>query len=207
MTIHFPHQAARPASGHSRAHKAWSLLAWLLLTLGALSGSAAMAAYNVWTSEYSFTRQELQRGLASQFPRDLSYYELVGIRLSDPRLSFDGSRNRVVTRFKARLSSPMLLPEPINGVMIVSSGLKYDSASRSVQLVQPKLEKIDVPGLPADVLAQLNMMGATISEQMLANYPLYTFSPEQLKLNGQRFEPGAIRINSDTIVVEIRPLP
>lgn len=181
------------------------LLLWL--TLLVMASGTARAAYNVWTNEYTLSRQDLQRGLAGQFPRDLSYYDLAGIRLSDPRMTFDGQKNRIITRFKARLSSPLLLAEPLNGIMIVSSGLRYDTGTRSVLLIQPKLEKIEVPGLPADVLAQINMMGATISEQMLNNYPLYTFRPEQLKLNGQRFEPGNITINSDAIIVEIRPLP
>jgi hypothetical protein len=169
--------------------------------------TAALAAFNVWTSQYSFSRQELQGGMTAYFPRELQYLELVNIRLSDPLLKLDGVANRVVTRVNARISSPALLPAPMDGVLVVSSGLKYDAASRSVRLDRPRLERIDVPGVPAPYAAEINAIGNAVAEQFLANYPLHTFLPEELRLDGRLFEPRNITVTDSAIVVDIRLLP
>jgi hypothetical protein len=75
-----------------------------------------------------------------------------------------------------------------------------------VRLDRPVVERIDAPGLPPATVQQLNDIGKTAAEQALANYPLYTFKPEELQLNGQQFEPGAITVTAEGLKVEIHPL-
>jgi len=84
--------------------------------------------------------------------------------------------------------------------------LKYDAPAHAVRLDRPVLERVDAPGLPAAYVQQLNDIGKTAAAQTLNDYPLYTFKPEELQLNGQQFEPGAITVTADGIKVEIHPL-
>jgi hypothetical protein len=169
------------------------------------STSLAHAAYNVWTSEYTFTRQELETGVKSQFPQTMRYLQVVDVRLSNPELALDPAKNRVITKVKAHVSSPFLAA-PVDALLTISSGLKYDAAARAVRLDRPVVERIDAPGLPPATVQQLNDIGKTAAEQALANYPLYTFKPEELQLNGQQFEPGAITVTAEGLKVEIHPL-
>jgi hypothetical protein len=39
--------------------------------------------------------------------------------------------------------------------------------------------------------------------ELLNNYPIYTFTPDQLELKGQRFEPGKITVGANEIKVEV----
>jgi hypothetical protein len=181
------------------------LIAFALVITAAFSANLAHAAYNVWTSEYTFTRQELETGVKSQFPQSMRYLQVVDVRLSNPELALDPANNRVITKVKAHVSSPFLAA-PVDALLTISSGLKYDSAARAVRLERPVIERIDAPGLPPATTQQLNDIGKTAAEQALAGYPLYTFKPEELQLNGQQFEPGAITVTAEGLKVEIHPL-
>lgn len=172
----------------------------------AFGSATAYAGYNVWTGDYTFSRQELQSGIKSRFPRNLRYLEMFDVRLSNPELALDPAKNRIVTKINARVTSQLFFAAPLNGVLTINSGLKYDAAARTVRLDQPVVERVDMDGMPASYAQQMNDIGNVVAAQVLADYPLYTFKPEELQLNGQRFEPGAITVTADGIKVEIRQL-
>ena len=182
-----------------------SFAAAFALLCGAFAAPAALAAYNVWTSEYTFSRQELENGVKSRFPQDLRYMQVVDVRLSNPELALDQPNNRIITKVKAHLVSPFLA-SPVDGLLTISSGLKYDAAARAVRLDRPIVESVDAPGLPPAYAQLLNDVGKNTAGQALADYPLYTFKPEELQLNGQQFEPGAITVTADGLKVEVKPL-
>ncbi|MBC7489331.1 MAG: hypothetical protein H7240_04415 [Glaciimonas sp.] len=43
-----------------------------------------------------------------------------------------------------------------------------------------------------------------MAEQVLNDYPIYTFKPEELRLGGKTFEPDTITMQVDRIVVQIK---
>lgn len=187
-----------------RAMPHGALLTMLVLCAG-LTMTNANAGYNVWTSDYTFTRQELENGVKSRFPQDLAYMQVAAVRLSNPALQLDPGNNRIVTKVNAHVTSPFL-SMPLDAVLTVSSGLKYDAVARAVRLDRPVIERVEAPGLPTAYAQQMNDMGKMAVEQALSGYALYTFQPEELQMNGQQFEPGAITVTADGLKVEIRPL-
>ncbi|MNC83758.1 hypothetical protein D3C87_1216240 [compost metagenome] len=50
---------------------------------------------------------------------------------------------------------------------------------------------------------QLNAIGAVVAQQLLKDYPLYTFKPEELRFNGKDVQPGAITVAADGIRVKL----
>ncbi|AOY95214.1 DUF1439 domain-containing protein [Cupriavidus sp. USMAA2-4] len=166
---------------------------------------AALAGYNIWTGEYTFTREELQRALAQRFPATLRYGELLSVQLSHPRLTLDAGANRVTTLVDARLTNTVLGGPPVDGSLALTSGIRYDPARRAVLLDQPTLQQVQVAGLPPQYREPLNAIGAAAASQLLQDYPLYTFTPEQLHVGGQEVEPGAITVSDDGIRVQIKP--
>ncbi|WP_081768820.1 DUF1439 domain-containing protein [Herbaspirillum sp. RV1423] len=183
------------------------LLGAAILACGALAASgASWAAYNIWTNEYTFPQQDLQSAIATQFPRKLRYMEMFDVNLSNPRLTLDQAANRLTTVVDARIDNKLLMSKPVVGTLSLSSALKYDAASRAVRLDSPAVEKVDIAGVPALYAAQINAIGNAAAEQILKDYPIYTFKPEQLEMNGKHFEPGTITVLNDGIKVEIKPL-
>ncbi|MGT2437029.1 hypothetical protein ACU4GH_15470 [Bradyrhizobium betae] len=111
-----------------------------------LGAATAWAGYNVWTGEYTFTREELQAAVEKRFPATLRYGRVIDVQLTHPRLVFDGANNRVTTQMDAQLGNTLLPAPPINGTLSLSSALKYDPAKRAVLLDNPSVERVQVSG-------------------------------------------------------------
>ncbi|AJG24929.1 putative transmembrane protein [Cupriavidus basilensis] len=171
--------------------------------LAMLVAASAWAGYNVWTGDYTFSRQELQDAVDKRFPARLRYAQVLDVQLTQPRLLLDEANNRVTTRMDAQVSNTLLPAPPINGTLSLSSGLRYDPAKRAVLLDNPSVERVQVAGMPAQYGEQLNAIGAVVAQQLLRDYPLYTFKPEELHVAGKDVEPGAITVLADGIKVQV----
>lgn len=176
----------------------------VLLAAACITGSApALAGYNVWTGEYSLTRQELQTELDKRFPATLRYAEVVSVQLSHPRLVLDEASNRITTHVDARLTNALLPAPPVDGKLALNSGVRYDPAKRAVLLDNPTVQQVEVAGM-AQYREQLNAIGAVVAQQLLKDYPIYTFKPEELRVGGKDVEPGAITVGKDEVRVEVK---
>lgn len=177
----------------------------LLLAVACIAGTApALAGYNIWTGEYSLTRQELQTELDKRFPATLRYAEVVSVQLSHPRLVLDEATNRITTHVDARLTNALLPSPPVDGKLALNSGVRYDPARRAVLLDNPTVQQVEVTGM-AIYREQLNAIGAVVAQQLLKDYPIYTFKPEELRVGGRDVEPGAITVGKDEVRVEVKP--
>jgi Protein of unknown function (DUF1439) len=179
-----------------------SLLA--LSALGAMGVAAtAQAGYNIWSNEYTFTQQQLQTAIERKFPLRLRYAEVFNVDLKSPQLTLNSPQNRVVTLVHVSVLSPLLLAAPLNGNITLSSRLKYDKATRAIRLDSPTVDAIDFSSVPSQFREQLNQIGAMVAEQVLKDYPIYTFTEDELRLSGKTFEPGEITVQADGIAVQI----
>ena len=98
----------------------------------------------------------------------------------------------------------LLQGQPLQGTLAISSALKYDPVRRAVLLDHPSVERVDVNGMPPAYCQQLTAIGGTVAQQVLDQYPIYTFRPEQLRYGGRDVEPGAITVLPDGIKVEVK---
>ena len=171
--------------------------------LAMLVAASAWAGYNVWTGDYTFSRQELQDAVDKRFPARLRYAQVLDVQLTHPRLLLDEANNRVTTQMDAQVSNTLLPAPPINGTLSLSSGLRYDPARRAVLLDNPSVERVQVAGMPAQYGEQLNAIGAVVAQQLLRDYPRYTFKPEEMHVAGKDVEPGAITVLADGIKVQV----
>ncbi|NOV24997.1 DUF1439 domain-containing protein [Cupriavidus necator] len=177
---------------------------FLLLAATCIAGSApALAGYNLWTGEYSLSRQELQTELDKRFPATLRYADVVSVQLSHPRLVLDEASNRITTHVDARLTNALLPAPPVDGKLALNSGVRYDPAKRAVLLDNPTVQQVEVTGM-AIYREQLNAIGAVVAQQLLKDYPVYTFKPEELRVGGKDVEPGAITVGKDEVRVEVK---
>lgn len=174
----------------------------LAVALATAAVGAAHAGYNVWTGEYTFTKAELQGAVDKRFPTTLRYGELVSVQLSHPRLVLDEATNRVTTQMDAAVTNTIIPSPPVNGTMSLNSGVKYDGTRRAVLLDNPTVQDVQVQGM-SQYTQQLKAIGAVVAEQLLKDYPLHTFKPEELRFNGKEVQPGAITVTPDGISVKL----
>lgn len=177
-----------------------------LLQLVALSPLLAMqsarAGYNIWNNEFTFTRDEIQAAVLTRFPVTAKYAQVMSIRLANPVVSMDAANNRLRTRLDARIENPML-GAPIEGRLLVANGLRYDAARRAVLLDRPSVESVDVPGLPAMYAQQLNSAASVLASEVLRDYAVHTFKPEELAVGGRRVEPSDITVEAEGLKVAL----
>lgn len=165
--------------------------------------TTAWAAYNIWTSEYTLTQAELLETLTKQFPRNVNYKGVFKVSVANPQLTLDETQNRITTIVDTNISSDLFLPKAITGKVALNSGVKYDAQTRSLRLDQPVVNKVNVDGNSEQSNQEIAGVTNAVVRELLNNYPIYTFTPEQLELKGQRFEPGEITIGQHDIKVQI----
>ncbi|RFU46328.1 DUF1439 domain-containing protein [Paraburkholderia sp. DHOC27] len=180
---------------------------FLLAAVSALGITVSLAACAASTfpfipSHYTFSQQQVQDAVQRKFPYQRTLSQVFNISLTNPVVSFLPETNRVSVRLDAHLVSPFL-QQPVDGVFTLSSDLAYDAPSRSVVLKSPSVDNVSVSGGAQAYTQQINEGAAVLATQLLTNYPIYTFKPEQLQFAGVNYEPGTITILTNGIRVEI----
>ncbi|MEA3083410.1 MAG: hypothetical protein QOC89_1107 [Paraburkholderia sp.] len=153
-------------------------------------------------SHYTFSQQQVQDAVQRKFPYQRTVSQVFEVALTNPVVGFLPDANRVSVKLDARFASPFM-PQPVDGVFTLSSELAYDAASKSVVLKSPNVDNVSVSGQAQAYTQQINAAAAALATQLLTNYPIYTFKPEQLQFAGVNYEPGTITILTNGIRVQI----
>ncbi|HKT97390.1 MAG TPA: DUF1439 domain-containing protein [Paraburkholderia sp.] len=165
-------------------------------------GACASGIFPFIPDHYTFSQQQVQDAVQRKFPYHHSVQQLFDVTLTNPVVTLLPDRNRVAVRVDAHLESP-LMQDPVSGAFTLSSELAYDAPSRSVILKSPTVDSVDMAGGAAIYAQQVNAVAAVAATQLLANYPVYTFKPDQLQFAGVNYEPGTITILTNGIRVQI----
>ena len=153
-------------------------------------------------SHYTFSQQQVQDAVQRKFPYQRTVSQVFDVALSNPVVGFLPDANRISVKLDARFASPFM-PQQVDGVFTLSSELAYDAASKSVVLKSPNVDNVSVSGQAQAYTQQISAAAAVLATQLLANYPIYTFKPEQLQFAGVNYEPGTITILTNGIRVQI----
>jgi hypothetical protein len=152
---------------------------------------AALAGFNFFTSEYTASRDELQAQIAKRFPVQQRYAEIFTVALRDPQLSLDARNNRAAITAVLTIASPLLKPSSVEGIVSVSSALKYDAAARALRLDRPQAERIELQGLSGRDAERLQQIGAVVAQELQRDPP-------------RRYEIGDITVQDDGITVSLK---
>ena len=165
---------------------------------------AALAGFNFFTSEYTASREELQAQIAKRFPVQQRYAEIFTVALRDPQLGLDARANRAAITAVLSIASPLLRPSTVEGVVSVSSALKYDVPARALRLDQPKAERLELQGVTGRDAERLQQIGAVVAQELLRDQPLRTFTAEELTVGRKTYEIGDITVQQDGIRVQLK---
>lgn len=181
------------------------LLLRALLGAAALQAPfAALAGFNFFTSEYTASRDELQDMIAKRFPVSERYADIFNVGLREPQLTLDARTNRAAITAMLTIASPLLAASPVQGIVSVSSALRYDPNFRALRLDQPKAERLELQGVEGHDAERLQKIGALVAQELLQGQILRTFTPEQLTVGRKTYEIGAITVLESGIKVELK---
>jgi len=165
---------------------------------------AALAGFNFFTSEYTASREELQAQIAKRFPVQKRYADIFTVGLRDPQLGLDARNNRAAITAVLSISSPLLQPQTVHGIVSVSSALKYDAPARALRLDRPQAERLELQGVTGRDAERLQNIGAVVAQELLRDQALRTFTAEELTVGRKTYEIGAITVQDDGITVELK---
>ena len=175
-----------------------------LAVAGLALSCAARAGYNIWTGEYTVPFADLKARLARRFPVQMSYAEIFSLQLENPSLALNPSQNRLQLTADMQISNPLFNPRSAQGVLAISSGLVFDSASSSLRLHEPKAERLELQGLSERDGRRLKDVGQLATNEALNNYALYTFKPDELRMGLKTLQPGAITVLDDGVKIALQ---
>jgi len=182
----------------------WARRRLLALAAALPASSGALAGFNFFTSEYTASRDELQAQIGKRFPVQQRYAELFTVGLRDPQLGLDARANRAALTAVLTISSPLLQPPSVQGIVSVSSALKYDPVALALRLDQPRAERIEMQGVGGRDAERLQQIGAVVTQELLRDYPLHTFKPQELTVGRKTYEIGAITVQDTAIRVQLK---
>ncbi len=165
---------------------------------------AALAGFNFFTSEYTASRDELQAMIARRFPVAERYAEIFTVGLRDPQLGLDARGNRAAITATLTIASPLLSPSPVQGVVAVSSALRYDAATRALRLDQPRAERLELQGVEGRDAERLQKVGAVVAQELLQGQVLRSFTADELTVGRKTYEIGDITVLNDGIKVQLK---
>lgn len=165
---------------------------------------AALAGFNFFTNEYTATREELQAQIAKRFPVAERYAEIFMVGLRDPQLGLDARTNRAAITATLTIASPLLAASPVQGVVSVSSALRYDVAARALRLDQPKAERLELQGVEGRDAERLQKVGAVVAQELLQGQILRSFTADELTVGRKTYEVGDITVQDNGIKVQLK---
>jgi hypothetical protein len=161
----------------------------------------ALAGFDFFLSEYSATRAELQAEMAKRFPLQQRYAELFTVTL---QLGLDPANNRLGVTALLNIAGPLLRPAGVEGLVSVSSALRYDAPARAVRLVQPRADRIEMQGLSGRDAERLQQIGAVVAQELLRDQALHTFDAKDLTVGSKVYEIGDITVQQDGVKVQLK---
>ncbi|QCP50704.1 DUF1439 domain-containing protein [Trinickia violacea] len=189
---------------HARAstRRRFLIAAFAAASIGVSLGACATATFPFIPDHYTFSRDQVQEAVQRKFPFQRTVSQVFNVTLANPVVGLLPDTNRVSVRLDAHFASPFL-QQPVDATFTLSSQLAYDGPSRSVVLKEPTVDNVSVDGQGHAYAQQISAAAGLLATQLLTNYPIYTFKPEQLQFAGVNYEPGTITILTNGIRVQI----
>ncbi|MDA8328127.1 MAG: DUF1439 domain-containing protein [Betaproteobacteria bacterium] len=171
---------------------------WFRIVVGMILLAACSAI--LLPSSYTFTAGEMQAQLAKKFPVEKNYFQIVHLTLTHPQVSLQPDQKRIVLQFDA---DAVILGDQqrLRGRTLVSSGLAYNPADKTIVLKNPKLESQRIDGVSKNLAQLVEQMTAVTIHDRLDGVVVYTFTPNQLQLLGTHIEPENIDITAQGVVL------
>jgi hypothetical protein len=169
----------------------------ILSFVGLLAGCASLPR------TLEIPREKLQAALDKRFPAQERFLQLLDVQLSSPRLQLQPESNRLRTDFGLQMSD-RIVRRALQGNLDLSFGLRYEPSDASIRLADVRVERLDLRGLPEQWAGSLTRLGPFLTEKMLEDVRLHSFTAEELN-RAQGWTPSELRVTSSGVRITLQP--
>jgi Protein of unknown function (DUF1439) len=172
----------------------------ILLILFAFSGCATMMGDRT----VNVTGDQIAQKLNEKMALPISLLKVFDVNLSNSLVTFDKATGRMTTTMDTKLSSQML-DKTLLGKLGISGKLRFDAATSTVVLDEPKIENINFDGANGKFNEVFSAMAKTVGGEMLNGLTLYTVKPEDLKFGGTTYAPKDMVVTDNGLQLTLSP--
>jgi hypothetical protein len=174
------------------------------LTLASLAMLLAGCASLLGPRNVEISVDRLQQAVASRFPFNNRYLELIDVRVTNPRVSLQPNTNRILTTMDASVAPPFI-GKSWNGNLAISGQLRVDTVRSALVLSEPRVESLNIDGMDTRFATYFTRIAGVLAEQLIQDMPVYTFRPEEFRYGGVNFLPTKISTGTSSLVVTFEP--
>ena len=175
-------------------------LSSILLILVILSACATMGVDRT----VNVTGDQIAQKLNEKLALPIALLKVFDVNLSNSLVTFDKASGRMTTTMDTMLTS-QLLDKNIAGKLGISGKLRFDAATSTVVLDEPKIENINFAGADGKFNDVFNAMAKTMGGEMLNGLTLYTVKPEDLKFGGTTYAPKEMVVTDNGLQLTLTP--
>ncbi len=146
----------------------------------------------------------LQEGLSKRFPVEQRLFEVISLRLEQPRLSTLPAEERLQVTLAAGMSSPMMA-QAWRGQLVFSGRLELDGTRQAIVLREGRVERLAADGLDESRQRLLARIANFVADHTLQDLVLHTFKADDLRYLGTQYTPIALRPTADALRMTLEP--
>ncbi len=150
------------------------------------------------------TGDQIAQKLNEKLARPISLLKVFNVNLSNSVVTFDKTTGRMTTTMDTKLSSE-LFDQSLAGKLGISGKFRFDAATNTVVLNEPKIENFNLDGASGKYNDLLNAMAKTVGSEMLDGLTLYTVKPEDLKFGGTTYVPKNMLVMDNGLQLTLTP--
>ncbi len=150
------------------------------------------------------TGDQIAQKLNEKLALPISLLKVFDVNLSNSVVTFDKTTRRMLTTMDSKLSS-QILDKSLAGKLAISGKLRFDAATSTVVLDEPKVENFNIAGAGGKYNDLLNAIAKTVGGEMLNGLTLYTVKPEDLKFGGTSYSPKDMVVTDNGLQLTLTP--
>lgn len=150
------------------------------------------------------TGDQIAQKLNEKLTLPISLLKVFDVNLSNSLVTFDKTTGRMITTMDTKLSS-QLLDKSLAGKLGISGKLRFDAATSTVVLDEPKIENVNFEGADSKFNEVFNAMAQTVGGEMLNGLTLYTVKPEDLQFGGINYAPKDMLVTDNGLKLTLTP--
>ena len=150
------------------------------------------------------TGDQIAKKLNEKLALPISLLKVFDINLSNSLVTFDKTTGRMTTIMDTKLTS-QLLDKSLAGKLGISGKLRFDAATSTVVLDEPKIESFNLDGAGSKFNELFNALTRTVGGEMLNGLTLYTVKPEDLRIGSTQYSPKDMVVTDKGLQLTLTP--
>ena len=150
---------------------------------------------------------KLQALVDARFPVRKRLFDTFDVALTSPRVSLQPDLDRIVVEVALGAGNDDgAVRTSMSGSLVVSEGLRFEPSDNTVRLVDVRVERFAIDGLPASWQRQLDRLGKPLARSLLDDQVLYALRPKDVAgLEGRGLRPSELRVTASGLRITLVP--